>query len=392
MSSSDPPVAGGGRPVSRYFCHQCNRTVVIEPSASGELACPVCHGGFIEEFNLPSPGPIPSSSVFSLNPSATPFFSLNPSATPFFPAASASPAFLSRSTSFDLRNSSDLFSLIGPESGLFRSSSIISDSGFLPSPSAGSDPGLFASSSAAAPNAFNALDFLQRYFQNLLNDGANIQIVVEGGGGDRPIGNLGDYFIGPGLEQLIQQLAENDPNRYGTPPAAKTAVASLPDVLITDNLLASVDGQCAVCKEFFEIGEVAKQMPCNHIFHKDCIIPWLELHNSCPVCRYELPTDDPDYEQRADDRNLARPAAVGAGNLGSGGAPIESEEQNSTGQRTNPLERRFRISLPWPFRGLGSQPDASSGGDAQGGGVSGGNGTSGGRGGSDPDISRRDSE
>jgi hypothetical protein len=46
------------------------------------------------------------------------------------------------------------------------------------------------------------------------------QFVVEQGGNTggpprfRLGGNFGDYFIGPGLEQLIEQLAENDPNRY----------------------------------------------------------------------------------------------------------------------------------------------------------------------------------
>ena len=37
---------------------------------------------------------------------------------------------------------------------------------------------------------------------------------------------------------------------------------------------------------------------CAHIFHTSCIVDWLANHScTCPVCRYELPTDDPQYEQ-----------------------------------------------------------------------------------------------
>ena len=43
--------------------------------------------------------------------------------------------------------------------------------------------------------------------------------------------------------------------------------------------------QCSVCWEDFSLDEMVNQLRCEHIFHKDCIKPWLELHATCPVCR-----------------------------------------------------------------------------------------------------------
>ena len=58
------------------------------------------------------------------------------------------------------------------------------------------------------------------------------------------------------------------------------------------------ENSCAVCKDEFSIGEECLSMPCNHYFHGDCLLPWLEKRNSCPTCRYELPTDDADFEEK----------------------------------------------------------------------------------------------
>lgn len=202
---------------------------------------------------------------------------------------------------------------------------------------------------------FNPFAFLQNYLNTLRASGANIQFVVDGNNtsGNLSGANLGDYFIGPGLEQLIQQLAENDPNRYGTPPAAKSAVESLPVVKISQEMLGCDFSECAVCKESFGLDEEARQMPCKHIYHSDCIMPWLEMHNSCPVCRFELPTDDPEYENRARD--------------GSGAGRVQESAETP---RT--MERRFRIQLPWQVMTSGEGSNSRDASDNAGGSNSGG--------------------
>ncbi|XP_038217409.1 E3 ubiquitin-protein ligase RNF181 [Zerene cesonia] len=75
------------------------------------------------------------------------------------------------------------------------------------------------------------------------------------------------------------------------PPASKEAVNKLPEVVMSDE-----DKSCPICLKNFEKNEKAKKMPCNHIFHPNCILVWLEKTNSCPFCRHELPTDDEAYE------------------------------------------------------------------------------------------------
>merc|ERR1740116_446186 len=109
-------------------------------------------------------------------------------------------------------------------------------------------------------------------------------------------GNFRDYAWGP-LSQIISQL--NDPNRHGPPPVAKDVLDNLPtktvttDMLLDDNCVTD----CAVCKDSFGANEVVRILPCKHKYHSECIIPWLKMHNTCPVCRYELKTDDEWYER-----------------------------------------------------------------------------------------------
>ncbi|KAF3446794.1 hypothetical protein FNV43_RR11974 [Rhamnella rubrinervis] len=129
---------------------------------------------------------------------------------------------------------------------------------------------------------------------------------------DRYVGNPEDYVDAAGYEALLQTLAESDGNgRRGAPPAAKSAVSELPTVEIASEEEAIV---CAICKDVMNIGEKAKKLPCGHGYHGDCIVPWLGSRNSCPVCRFELPTDDPEYEaERKKNKAVSASGASGSG-------------------------------------------------------------------------------
>ncbi|OEL17105.1 Cytochrome P450 714C3 [Dichanthelium oligosanthes] len=111
------------------------------------------------------------------------------------------------------------------------------------------------------------------------------------------IGNPGDYVDASQFEMLLEQFAEDNSTRRGAPPAAISSVENLPSVVISvsNEIIGGVT--CPVCKDHMPIETIAKQLPCMHLYHSSCILPWLSSRNTCPVCRYELPTDDTEYER-----------------------------------------------------------------------------------------------
>lgn len=51
---------------------------------------------------------------------------------------------------------------------------------------------------------------------------------------------------------------------------------------------APSSGNCAICQEDWENGEVVRKLPCEHGFHIMCIDKWFSENNACPVCRYTM--------------------------------------------------------------------------------------------------------
>ncbi|XP_076901149.1 E3 ubiquitin-protein ligase AIP2-like [Bidens hawaiensis] len=122
------------------------------------------------------------------------------------------------------------------------------------------------------------------------------------------------------IDRLMAMFPEGD-SAPRAPPASKEAIAKLPVITITDEVLTKLgaDAECAICKENLVVNDNMQEMPCKHTFHPPCLKPWLDEHNSCPICRHELRTDDHEYESRKEREKEAEEERKGAANAVRGG-------------------------------------------------------------------------
>lgn len=48
--------------------------------------------------------------------------------------------------------------------------------------------------------------------------------------------------------------------------------------------------ECSICYETIDVMRQSYMLaPCNHLFHKDCLIQWMDIKMECPICRTDLP-------------------------------------------------------------------------------------------------------
>ena len=46
---------------------------------------------------------------------------------------------------------------------------------------------------------------------------------------------------------------------------------------------------CYICHlKFKKKDKFIRQLPCDHIFHSKCIMPWFNRSSTCPVCRMDI--------------------------------------------------------------------------------------------------------
>ncbi|KAF7639559.1 RING-type domain-containing protein [Meloidogyne graminicola] len=69
--------------------------------------------------------------------------------------------------------------------------------------------------------------------------------------------------------------------------AAKKALARIPTRPVKSGD-RELNSDCPVCIDPYKPGDICRQLPCRHIFHKSCVDPWLLEHRTCPMCKSDI--------------------------------------------------------------------------------------------------------
>ncbi|XP_064849217.1 E3 ubiquitin-protein ligase RNF126-like isoform X2 [Oncorhynchus masou masou] len=237
----------------RFFCHQCSAE--INPRLP-DYTCPQCESGFIEELSEERSTENESTSIASTSDQNRPTFEIMDHQHMFtFPPGYGQFSLGIFDENFDLR------------------------------------AGMPTEDNRETENRREReMASRQRIIQQLVN-GIIAPTAMAPNIGMGPWGMLHsnpmDYAWGAnGLDAIITQLLNQFENT-GPPPADRERIKTLPTIQITEEHVGS-SLECPVCKEDYSVGETVRQLPCNHLFHNDCIVPWLEQHDTCPVCRKSL--------------------------------------------------------------------------------------------------------
>lgn len=259
---------------TRYFCHVCNVEINIP---NENFTCPICSGGFVEE--LPALAPMNTSGA-STSRTANGTTAVN-DRDPFnrLAALMALRGEFARMAGNEDGNDTAANQPTSQQDAQQQQQSQQQQQG-VTQRTLGSGPPR-AVRQNIGPN------FLIDFLNSLDGHFGNTSMVY--------LGNIGDYAWGrEGIDTIVTQLL-NQMETAGPPPLPKEKIQEIPQVKVTKEEVDKKT-QCSVCWEDFVLDETVRKLPCSHIYHENCIVPWLDLHGTCPICRKSLNGDDDDDE------------------------------------------------------------------------------------------------
>ncbi|KAJ8673157.1 hypothetical protein QAD02_004419 [Eretmocerus hayati] len=255
-------IVDGTSPMNRFFCHRCS--VEIE-NLLPDYTCPRCSTGFIEELARTNRD---NASGMEVDDQDLSDIEVDVTSFNDFSDSFELPLRFLRAATEASRNGARRSSRSNQSTGRYNTRSRSQQQ-----------------QQSALPPQIDSL--IQDLFFNLSSIGFGLP---QGQGVEAPVlflGNPGDYVWGQhGLDSIVTQLL-NQMDGTGPPPLPKKLIEAIPTISVSQ---AQVDSklQCSVCWEDFTLNEPVKQLSCQHHYHEPCIVPWLELHGTCPICRQSL--------------------------------------------------------------------------------------------------------
>ena len=259
-----------GTPMSRFFCHKCS--IEIERLLP-DYTCPRCSSGFIEELESGSNDSGSGMDISNEDLSDLDDISLHSDLR--FDEMER-----------DLMQVMLMHSDQNPVASAFnRNSSFASRRRVNWSRN---PPDIRLSNSRGRQGLPTTIDnLIQGFLLNLSGPALAHSVTQDGQPPALFLGNPGDYVWGQdGLDAIVTQLL-NQLDGTGPPPLPRKQIDEIPTTSVTQSHVDS-KLQCSVCWEDFKLSEPVKQLPCQHLYHAPCIVPWLELHGTCPICRQSL--------------------------------------------------------------------------------------------------------
>lgn len=108
---------------------------------------------------------------------------------------------------------------------------------------------------------------------------------------------------GPPLTHRISSAShaadhnQADPINIGPGRLDDSILSSHPKLLLYSETIqkgAVIDSSCAICLVEYKETDMLRLLPdCKHLFHLNCIDPWMRLHPTCPICRRNTPVPVP---------------------------------------------------------------------------------------------------
>uniref|UniRef100_A0A182U868 RING-type E3 ubiquitin transferase n=1 Tax=Anopheles melas TaxID=34690 RepID=A0A182U868_9DIPT len=316
-------VENAAAPPSRFYCHSC--AIEID-RVSSEFTCPHCLEGFIEELPAAERSGAAGSTAAEQDFEQPSNLFDNPQISNEASTGNGDHA-LFTVDDIPMDGSS------GPSSGASGAGTDMGEGsaggGSSSSSGSGSGSGGGGAGAAAAGGGdtrpsvrftgrrgsrrrgvqnINHVDQILREILISVSGGGN------GAGASGPMffmGNPGDYAWGrEGIDTIVTQLL-NQMDNSGPPPLEKERIAAIPTVTISEE---------------------------QHVYHEPCIIPWLELHGTCPICRNSLSPEE---------------SHTGAQPQDSSQSPTENSQQSTqqqTASQSDPSGRQNSNFLTFTIR------------------------------------------